>query len=295
MKRKHFSDEKHSNNKKKRSTSPLSLYSSPVGFIWDENNYSCAYDSLFSILLKVFKDCPDQWNELVSNQNDFLHKFTNIFTKVQIGQCSMEDARDIIHAKLHIADPAAFSITEKMAQTSTACVLLCFSFYLLILSSNFIVTTAMQSTMQKMLLLIYETAVYQSGESHLSSWVLQKTENYQNGWKPFFVKKKKTQLTCQTCHGRLVRKYVFANIPNFLAFITNQKQIQLNPAVYIGKQGTKFRLCGIIYFGGFHFTARIVDINDQIWYNDGIVTGNSSTLEDPLKNGTPYSSQQSTW
>ncbi|KZT09968.1 uncharacterized protein LAESUDRAFT_600766, partial [Laetiporus sulphureus 93-53] len=48
-----------------------------------------------------------------------------------------------------------------------------------------------------------------------------------------------------------------------------------------------FRLCGIIYFGGFHFTARIVDINNQTWYNDGIVTGNTSTLEDPLKMAHP--------
>ncbi|KZT01265.1 uncharacterized protein LAESUDRAFT_603237, partial [Laetiporus sulphureus 93-53] len=48
-----------------------------------------------------------------------------------------------------------------------------------------------------------------------------------------------------------------------------------------------FRLCGIIYFGGFHFTARIVDINNQTWYNDGIVTGNISTLEDTLKMAHP--------
>ncbi|KZT04719.1 uncharacterized protein LAESUDRAFT_609174, partial [Laetiporus sulphureus 93-53] len=63
------SDETGLDDKKMRTTSPLSLYSSPVSFIWDENNYSCAYDSLFSILLKMFRDCPQQWNETVKNQN----------------------------------------------------------------------------------------------------------------------------------------------------------------------------------------------------------------------------------
>ncbi|KZT01658.1 uncharacterized protein LAESUDRAFT_610103, partial [Laetiporus sulphureus 93-53] len=71
----HVSNETGLDDKKMRTASPLSLYSSP-------NNYSCAYDSLFSILLKVFTDCPQQWNDTVKNQNDFLHKFTNVFTKV---------------------------------------------------------------------------------------------------------------------------------------------------------------------------------------------------------------------
>ncbi|KZT04262.1 uncharacterized protein LAESUDRAFT_658026, partial [Laetiporus sulphureus 93-53] len=48
-----------------------------------------------------------------------------------------------------------------------------------------------------------------------------------------------------------------------------------------------FRLCGIIYFGEFHFTARIVDMNGQTQYNDGIVTDNTSILEDPLKMAHP--------
>ncbi|KZT04718.1 uncharacterized protein LAESUDRAFT_657212, partial [Laetiporus sulphureus 93-53] len=48
-----------------------------------------------------------------------------------------------------------------------------------------------------------------------------------------------------------------------------------------------FHLCDIIYFGGFHFTARIIDMNHQTWYNDGIVTSNTLTLEDPLKMAHP--------
>ncbi|KAL6297822.1 hypothetical protein BKA93DRAFT_712740, partial [Sparassis latifolia] len=40
-----------------------------------------------------------------------------------------------------------------------------------------------------------------------------------------------------------------------------------------------YRLCGMIYFGGFHFTSRIVTADKQVWYNDGISTGTYSKFE----------------
>ena len=69
---------------------------------------------------------------------------------------------------------------------------------------------------------------------------------------------------------------------NFWAFITTQKQIQLNPAICIEEHGITYHLCGIIYFGEFHFTTMIVDKNGQTQYNDEIVTGNTSTSEYPV-------------
>ncbi|KZT02092.1 uncharacterized protein LAESUDRAFT_662683, partial [Laetiporus sulphureus 93-53] len=44
-----------------------------------------------------------------------------------------------------------------------------------------------------------------------------------------------------------------------------------------------YHLCGIIYFGKFHFTAMIADINGKTQYNDGIVTDNASTSEYPVR------------
>ncbi|KAH9910244.1 uncharacterized protein B0H18DRAFT_827734, partial [Fomitopsis serialis] len=40
-----------------------------------------------------------------------------------------------------------------------------------------------------------------------------------------------------------------------------------------------YRLCGVIYFGGFHFTARIISTNGHIWFNDGKETGQNCTDE----------------
>ncbi|KAI0083191.1 hypothetical protein BDY19DRAFT_872184, partial [Irpex rosettiformis] len=45
-----------------------------------------------------------------------------------------------------------------------------------------------------------------------------------------------------------------------------------------------YRLAGIIYFGDFHFTCRVIDNNGGIWYNDGIQTGSESRFESHIDN-----------
>jgi hypothetical protein len=43
-----------------------------------------------------------------------------------------------------------------------------------------------------------------------------------------------------------------------------------------------YTLRGLAYHGSNHFTCRVVDPQGQVWYNDGAITGNSSTLEGNL-------------
>ncbi|KAK0503724.1 hypothetical protein EDD18DRAFT_1055579, partial [Armillaria luteobubalina] len=43
-----------------------------------------------------------------------------------------------------------------------------------------------------------------------------------------------------------------------------------------------YRLGGIIYFGERHYTARFIDSNLDVWYNDGIVLGRRAVLEGRL-------------
>src|SRR5882762_9789402 len=43
--------------------------------------------------------------------------------------------------------------------------------------------------------------------------------------------------------------------------------------------GVKYRLCGIVYHGGFHFTARLIDKAMNTYYYDGMKTGPECILE----------------
>jgi len=44
----------------------------------------------------------------------------------------------------------------------------------------------------------------------------------------------------------------------------------------------QLRLRGIIYFGAAHFISRVIREDGQIWYHDGIVTGQAIEYEDTV-------------
>jgi hypothetical protein len=49
-----------------------------------------------------------------------------------------------------------------------------------------------------------------------------------------------------------------------------------------GDQRSVLKLKGLIYFGGFHFTCRIISEDDVMWFHDGMVTGSDTVLDGKL-------------
>ncbi|KAI0314694.1 hypothetical protein OF83DRAFT_1063406 [Amylostereum chailletii] len=44
----------------------------------------------------------------------------------------------------------------------------------------------------------------------------------------------------------------------------------------------QYKLKGIVYYGQVHFTARVIDRNDDVWFHDGITTKESCVYEGRL-------------
>ena len=44
------------------------LQNSPVGMMWDGENYSCAYDALFTILCDVWIQDPKKWTKCLRSR-----------------------------------------------------------------------------------------------------------------------------------------------------------------------------------------------------------------------------------
>ncbi|KAK0492677.1 hypothetical protein EDD18DRAFT_1040748, partial [Armillaria luteobubalina] len=40
-----------------------------------------------------------------------------------------------------------------------------------------------------------------------------------------------------------------------------------------------YQLAGIVYYGAFHFTARYVDTDCTVWFNNGLVHGRRACRE----------------
>jgi len=83
--------------------------SSPSGLIWDSNNYSCAYDALFTVLYEIWVTDTKVWTKRFKEINQHHLKSLSICLKKYMnGQASFETARDTIRHELHSQNPTQF-------------------------------------------------------------------------------------------------------------------------------------------------------------------------------------------
>jgi hypothetical protein len=88
----------------------IALDSSPSGLIWDGDDYSCAYDALFTILYEILSTDTKAWTRRFKEVNKHhLKSLSACFKKYLNGQASFETSRDTIKHKLHSQSPAQFS------------------------------------------------------------------------------------------------------------------------------------------------------------------------------------------
>jgi hypothetical protein len=83
--------------------------SSPSGLIWDGENYSCAYDALFTVLFEIWSSDTKLWTRRFKEINQHhLKSLSACFKKYFNGQTSFETARDTIRHGLYSQNPAQF-------------------------------------------------------------------------------------------------------------------------------------------------------------------------------------------
>ena len=56
--------------------------------------------------------------------------------------------------------------------------------------------------------------------------------------------------------------------------------MKIDPKISILVNGNShlYQLCGVIYFGGQHFVAHLVEQDTTVWFHDGIITGRNMNL-----------------
>ena len=84
---------------------------------------------------------------------------------------------------------------------------------------------------------------------------------------------------CVTCRSNLIYNLNIDNDPTFLVLSWSDPGIKVKWEHKILFNEQQYRLCGLIYLGNFHFTARIVQNDGSVWYHDGIRTGNKCAYE----------------
>lgn len=88
----------------------------------------------------------------------------------------------------------------------------------------------------------------------------------------------RTDHICVNCNMPLLTKIHFIPTPKILTFDLTDRNVTLTTKVRVmgATHSTVLHLRGLIYHGDFHFTCQIIDSSGDIWFHDGMTTGNTS-------------------
>lgn len=250
------------------------------GFIWNET-LTCAYDSLWTILLGAYKDDIVNWHECIKDENEYLALFTGLIEQVKRGEKTLEHARDQLRHHLHTVNPLYFPVTATTSGTGINN--LCTEMFIQpepVITAN-ITCTACDLIYQ------YEEAAFPVWDCAPGFW---RGNIYRQGaykyapmqsWIPVILHEM-TRQKCDNCNTNLQRHYQYDSFPNFLAF--NVYLSLPKPDAEIDVQGQLYRLCGIVYHGDFHFTSQIMTADGKVWCYDGMARQGACKYEGLLEN-----------
>jgi hypothetical protein len=249
-------------NKKFKSNNTYNTIIKPCGLRWDGDNYSCAYDALFTILFSIWNKNPQYWGIKFQDINNILNLLTKVFYKANIQATTLETARDTVRHSLYQKYPHYFPYGQHGTSISDL--------------ANFLFkpNKTLASSFIKCVDCNNETNIMNSEMSyviHCPYTFIGTTSKY------FSEVLLHQQLhRCTLCNGRTNKITKFHNSPPVLILAMNNNtklEISKNMSLLISTEITNYELKGIIYLGDFHFTCHLITSDYNIWFHDGRITG----------------------
>ena len=247
--------------KKFRGPGEFNDASGPLGLKWDGKNYSCGYDSFFTIIYNIWKENVRRNSQNLTNCSGLMDVLCKKFVDVVQGTLTFEGARDHVRMLLHSSNKLEYPMgTRGMSVTSLVAKLMGGRVFGSVISACEICGSVLYRTFERKHVL---------------------TSNGMEGIDVASLLGAGCQkLTCTECSSiaSVTRKVYLDEIPSVIALET-----QARPSVQFRlshSSGTiTYRLKGLIYFGEFHFVSRIIDGSGQVWFHDGMTTGSSCKWE----------------
>ncbi|KAJ7926840.1 hypothetical protein B0H13DRAFT_1599191 [Mycena leptocephala] len=247
-----------------------------MGLIWDNTNWSCAYDATFTILGNLWAEDPIRWSGNFSYLSGPLGNFGQAMQAVKEGTITFENARDIIRREIHSLNPA----NTPYGRNTTAIDRLA---EILLPSKYYAVGR------QTCDLCGYsDTRTYGMLESSLTVGLTSR-DHYPDGvrlqdWMSRYLQKGRHR--CPTCRARdtitkLQMNTTLRDVPSIMFLdITHDKLLFDNELTFM-LSGTpvSLKIRGIIYGGQGHFTCRVIGIDGGMFFHDGITTGRNCIPE----------------
>jgi hypothetical protein len=239
----------------------------PPGSQWDGDNYSCAYDALFTILFNIWESNPKKWKKTFKDSNEYLSTLHDGFQKYLRGVSTFEVACDDVRTLLNHNDPVSFPSGHDGCSVATLATQMFYPVLkvpqLHIQCSRCNHTIIIDSNRVGRLMHVAHNA---------TGTISQILENHMCH---------QSQQVCNNCDAPLETSIHFSDTHKIYAVDVTDRNVTLSRTVKIqgSTRATTLHLRGLVYHGGFHFTCRIIDESGNIWFHDGMTTGRITVKE----------------
>ncbi|KAJ7705904.1 hypothetical protein B0H16DRAFT_1345954 [Mycena metata] len=250
---------------------------SPVGMIWDEVNWSCAYDSFFGVLLNFWIEDPVRWSAAFHEHGELLTLVSSQFAKYVAGTFTPEQARNAVRRGLYTVNRRVFAYGPHLTSIDRLAMTM-LSDITYASGHNACFVCGCHDPVQHNFLEAYVSV-------GLSESNREPTGVSINEWMRAYMSKGRG--ICRVCANRRLRgstsmhDVILKAVPPFVVISLDSDNILLDQHLIIDATNGQatLNLRGIVYGGEGHFTCRIVRPNGETWFHDGITTGSSCVRE----------------
>jgi hypothetical protein len=231
--------------------------SSFIGLTWDGTNYSCAYDSFFTILYGIWIQNREHWTDRYSIISPNMTQLALGFQDVNNGLITFERLRDNIRHQLNQKDSTAFPYGFR----GTSVVELAKAIF-----ENSIENA---SSYHKCSSCNWEDVPINECVSILGYQAHNRPHSVNDYFKDIF--KEPTRMICPECANYLTKLTEYDELPKMMAFSIGDSNVHINKKLKVRTQAEHiyFHLRGVVYLGAFHFTARLISNEHSVWFHDG--------------------------
>ncbi|KAH7906053.1 hypothetical protein BJ138DRAFT_1016810 [Hygrophoropsis aurantiaca] len=246
------------NSKKLKSSENEATLIKPSGLKWDSTNYSCAYDSVFTILFSLWMSSPQRWNKHLKGFSPYMDLLIKGFQHVYNGTSSLENVRDDVRSKLNSFNKTGFpygpvgtSVSELVhtmlgIDNDPACWIRC-------------PDCGAKVPIREKISHSYCPVVER--ETSTSNWL-------ENKW----CTRDAGIYHCTSCNISVDGQWQSDTPPKILMLDILDQNLAISHTICIrgNKLNTKLHLKGIIYYKDFHFTAIVIGNDGHLMYHDGV-------------------------
>ena len=240
----------------------------PLGMIWDSQNYSCAYDSVFTILGDIWVYNPTMWTREFNLMSSFANKLGLEYQKVSLQQENLENARNTIRKLLHNKDPVAFPYGKNGVDMS-----------------DLLLRMFTGKTIGKILYNCTNCGTSSTSTSRVTSLYSISRKKYATIQEHIDATSNKTK-KCTQCGQDVSKTYKYNSPIRFQAIGLSQQSQDIEISKSIKVCSVVIPIRGAIYYSSGHFVCRIISPTGEIWYHDGIETRQQCVREGYLADYT---------